>query len=427
MSRRHRDAAPSRSRRSARRSPSFEGSVAIAAQSPPIPDRVLLAQRGSGQALYVGVADDAFVVASEPYGVVEECDRYLRLDGETMLEPGEPGDAGPDRRARPSARHVAASSGWSLRRLARCRSPTTSCTTPEITTRDVDRGDAPHYLLKEIYEVAGVVPQDAARQIVERRRPARGRACPPRRCPTPCSSGCAPATIAPRPRDRAGHRGDRGPEPRARAARRARADGRSRSRRSPRPSSRASGSTPTCRDTLVVAISQSGTTTDTNRTVDLVRARGAVVIAIVNRRQSDLVDKSDGVLYTSDGRDVEMSVASTKAFYAQIAAGFLLAFAHRGRARGRRRRRPRRPPRAARRAARAARRDARGARPARRRSRVAAQRHALVAPLVGGRRQRRQPGRGRRRSGSSSRSSVTSRSPATSPRTRSTSTCRPSR
>jgi glucosamine--fructose-6-phosphate aminotransferase (isomerizing) len=50
------------------------------------------------------------------------------------------------------------------------------------------------------------------------------------------------------------------------------------------------------------------------------------VIAIVNRRQSDLVDKSDGVLYTSDGRDVEMSVASTKAFYAQLAAGYLLAF-----------------------------------------------------------------------------------------------------
>ena len=51
------------------------------------------------------------------------------------------------------------------------------------------------------------------------------------------------------------------------------------------------------------------------------------MLAIVNRRDSDLTDKSDGVLYTSDGRDVEMSVASTKAFYAQIAAGFLLAWA----------------------------------------------------------------------------------------------------
>ncbi len=98
-------------------------------------------------------------------------------------------------------------------------------------------------------------------------------------------------------------------------------------------------------DTLVVATSQSGTTTDTNRTVDLARARGATVIAIVNRRQSDLVDKSDGVLYTSDGRDVEMSVASTKAFYSQIAAGFLLALRDRGRARRRRRRPSALPPR----------------------------------------------------------------------------------
>ncbi|HEV7534180.1 MAG TPA: SIS domain-containing protein, partial [Acidimicrobiia bacterium] len=80
-------------------------------------------------------------------------------------------------------------------------------------------------------------------------------------------------------------------------------------------------------DTLVIAISQSGTTTDTNRTVDLVRARGAAVLAVVNRRNSDLVEKADGVLYTSDGRDVEMSVASTKAFYAQVAAGFLLSLA----------------------------------------------------------------------------------------------------
>jgi glucosamine--fructose-6-phosphate aminotransferase (isomerizing) len=80
-------------------------------------------------------------------------------------------------------------------------------------------------------------------------------------------------------------------------------------------------------DTLIVAISQSGTTTDTNRTVDLVRARSAVVLAIVNRRNSDLVDKADGVIYTSDGRDLEMAVPSTKAFYAQIAAGYLLALA----------------------------------------------------------------------------------------------------
>ncbi|MDI6615115.1 MAG: SIS domain-containing protein, partial [Syntrophaceae bacterium] len=78
-------------------------------------------------------------------------------------------------------------------------------------------------------------------------------------------------------------------------------------------------------DTLVVAVTQSGTTTDTNRTVAMVKERGAHVIAIVNRRQSDITHLSDGVFYTSDGRDIEMSVASTKAFYSQIVAGYVLA------------------------------------------------------------------------------------------------------
>jgi glucosamine--fructose-6-phosphate aminotransferase (isomerizing) len=177
------------------------------------------------------------------------------------------------------------------------------------------------------------------------------------------------------------------------------------------------------RDTLIVAVSQSGTTTDTNRTVDLVRGRGATVLAIVNRRGSDLTDKADGVLYTSDGRDVEMSVASTKAFYAQCAAGQLLALA----------------------LARAA-----GANDDR-------HEHDLLQALLdlptamrqvltGGRRDRRDRPRhwhrsaatGRwsatartasppPRSASSSASSATSRSPATRPRTRSTSTCRRNR
>ena len=61
---------------------SFEGSVVVSAQVAAAPDRLLLAQRGSGQGLYVGLAEDAFVVASEPYGLVEETSTYLRLDGE---------------------------------------------------------------------------------------------------------------------------------------------------------------------------------------------------------------------------------------------------------------------------------------------------------------------------------------------------------
>ena len=64
------------------------------------------------------------------------------------------------------------------------------------------------------------------------------------------------------------------------------------------------------RDTLLIAITQSGTTTDTNMAVDMARQRGAYTMAIVNRRDSDITFKVDGVLYTSTGRDIEMSVAS---------------------------------------------------------------------------------------------------------------------
>ncbi len=63
------------------------GSMGIAAQTGAAPDQLLLSLRGSGQALYVGMVEDAFVVASEPYGLVEETATYLRMDGETPADP----------------------------------------------------------------------------------------------------------------------------------------------------------------------------------------------------------------------------------------------------------------------------------------------------------------------------------------------------
>ena len=63
------DSAVDAFRQSVRR---FDGSVAIAANVAGAPRRLQLALRGSGQALYVGLDDDLYVVASEPYGVVEE-------------------------------------------------------------------------------------------------------------------------------------------------------------------------------------------------------------------------------------------------------------------------------------------------------------------------------------------------------------------
>ena len=173
-------------------------------------------------------------------------------------------------------------------------------------------------------------------------------------------------------------------------------------------------------DTLVIAISQSGTTTDTNRTVDLVRGRGAKVVAIVNRRGSDLTDKSDGVLYTSDGRDVEMSVASTKAFYSQVAAGFCWPQAIAAEVGG-----------TVDQAVLAALRDLPAAmvEVLDRRPTIAEAAHRLAPAqaLLGGGRQRRQPHRRRRGADQAVRALLQVDRQRLAPRTRSTSTCRPSR
>src|SRR5207253_7939971 len=130
----------------------FEGSVAIAAQTGADPDEVLLALRGSGQALYVGLGDDCFVVASEPYGVVEVCDRYLRLDGETMLEAGNPASQG--QVVIVDAARAGTVEGIERRSYDGRVLPVLDAELqrPEITTRDVARGDVAHYLLKEMAE-----------------------------------------------------------------------------------------------------------------------------------------------------------------------------------------------------------------------------------------------------------------------------------
>ncbi len=303
---------------------SFEGSVAIGAAATDQPDRLMFALRGSGQGLFVGLAEDLFIVASEPYGVVEETTTYFRLDGEgtstasltdskgqiVVLDGALAGELTGVTRI--------AYDGTALPVAA------TELVTAEVTTRDIDRGDAPHFLLKEIGEAPESFRKTLRGKIVERDgvlhaslgvktlptfiidRLASGAirkvrvigqgtaAIAGRSCATVLDELCAGGLDV-----------------------------------DPITATELSGFhlQLDMSDTLIIAVSQSGTTTDTNRTVDLARSRGASVLAIVNRRGSDLCDKADGVLFTSDGRDVEMSVASTKAFYAQVAAGVLLACA----------------------------------------------------------------------------------------------------
>jgi glucosamine--fructose-6-phosphate aminotransferase (isomerizing) len=76
-------------------------------------------------------------------------------------------------------------------------------------------------------------------------------------------------------------------------------------------------------ETLVVAFSQSGETTDTLAGVREARARGARVIAISNVVGSSITREADGVIYTHAG--LEIGVAATKTFTAQIATAYVLA------------------------------------------------------------------------------------------------------
>lgn len=306
---------------------SFEGSVAIGAAAADEPNQVLLAQRGSGQGLYVGVAEDAFLVASEPYGLVEGTSTYLRLDGETPSNPDNPANS------RGQVVVLDGSRAGSLDGIIRLSYDGTELPVSaadlqhaQITTRDIDRGTAPHFLLKELGEAPASFRKTLRGRIVNdgsgRLRAALGPDVIPPLVTERLRSG-AIRRIAVIGQGTAAIAGQSVAEVVGRLT----ADRTLWVGALPATELSGFGLRNDMSDTLVVAISQSGTTTDTNRTVDLARGRGACVIGIVNRRNSDLTDKADGVLFTSDGRDVEMSVASTKAFYAQVAAGVLLACA----------------------------------------------------------------------------------------------------
>ena len=77
--------------------------------------------------------------------------------------------------------------------------------------------------------------------------------------------------------------------------------------------------------TLCAIISQSGETADSLAALRLSRERGMRTLAIVNVVSSSIAREADAVLYTHAGP--EISVATTKAYAAQLAALYLLAIA----------------------------------------------------------------------------------------------------
>lgn len=306
----------------------FEGSHAIAMTSSLEPSRTFLALKGSGQTIYIGLLPDRYIFSSELYGLVEETRDFIKMDGEKLSIPGDFASAGQivilDQNA---------SGGLpGMKSFYYNGLPLTWTTADvhqaEMTTRDIDRGPYPHFFLKEISESVHsahktllgkyrvITGADGKRQVGFNL----GLDIVPEKVRFALESGEIRRLVM------IGH-GTAAVAGAAVADALERYLGGADMKIETKVASELSGFhlRESLRDALIIPITQSGTTTDTNRAVTMAAERGASVIAIVNRRQSDITGKSDGVFYTSDGRDIEMSVASTKAFYSQIIAGHILS------------------------------------------------------------------------------------------------------
>lgn len=302
----------------------FEGSHAIAMESNLEPGKVFLALKGSGQTIYVGLMKNGYMFASEIYGLVEETSDFIKMDGEAYRDPGNPGSQGQifvlsdDRGPGLAGIEALSYDGIPLALGEK------DISHAQITTRDINRGDHPHFLIKEIMDA----PLSIHKTLLGKYRISRKKEV---------SFNLDEGVVSRQTRDYLAGGKIKNifviGQGTAAVAASAVAEAISFYLRQSsinvqsRKASELSGFMldDDMSDTIVIAITQSGTTTDTNRAVTMAHQRGAHLIAIVNRRQSDITTKVDGVFYTSDGRDIEMSVASTKAFYSQIVAGFVLA------------------------------------------------------------------------------------------------------
>jgi glucosamine--fructose-6-phosphate aminotransferase (isomerizing) len=294
------------------------------------PGKFFLAQKGSGQAIFVGIADDHYLATSEVYGFAEETPAYIKLDGETVVE-GKKGQT----QGQIFILDQDSSGGMGgLSTMFYDGTPVEidekDVKHTEITSRDIDRQEFPHYFMKEISESPVSVEKTLQNRwkIKEDDKGQYVITLPEKTFPDSLQAafldgqirriffvgqGTAGVAALACANILNYYLGD--PSIYISAIRASELSGFVMSEHDVASS---------MSDTLVVAISQSGTTTDTNRAVDMVRERGAHTLGIVNRRDSDITFKVDGVMYTSSGRDIEMSVASTKAFYSQIVAGALL-------------------------------------------------------------------------------------------------------
>ena len=310
----------------------FDGSHAISIHTDLAPGKMFLAQKGSGQTIFIGMGNEHYIPTSEVYGFVEETQSYIKMDGEKQVQ----GKNGLTQGQLFELNQNTLGGLEGIRGFYYDGTPIeitdANIQTTDITSRDIDRQSFPHYFLKEISES----PLSVEKTIEHRWEYQKidGEEMPAIKL----SSETIPEIISNAFENKRIHnicfigQGTAGVAALACANILQYYLAPCQIKVSAYKSSEYSGfmleengdNPEELSHTLLIAISQSGTTADTNRTVDMVKTKGASTLAIVNRRDSDITFKVDGVMYTSSGRDIEMSVASTKAFYSQIVAGALI-------------------------------------------------------------------------------------------------------
>jgi glutamine---fructose-6-phosphate transaminase (isomerizing) len=298
----------------------ISGSCVISSQHSFEPENIYLLKKGI-QGLYVGFSYDGFMFASDVYGLVETCRYFVPIETDQSF--------------------VISASNIPLidkpflilqnsksQKLTRIESKNLRET--NITTRDIDKKNYEHFLDKEIHDTADIVSRTVSNYVQPENITN----------PTDLSSSIAltenqiPEFILDRFKDKQITKIIlTGMGTCYTAAVAISMHMRARLRLFMpyvivEPHIATEGSAfylqPNMQDTLVIVIAQSGTTVDTNVYVQKAKERGAMSLAIANKREGDVTFIVDGTLYIGDGRDIEIAVPSTKTYTAQVILGYIL-------------------------------------------------------------------------------------------------------
>ena len=298
----------------------FSGSFAISIQQTSNSENITLVKKGI-QGLYLGFSYDGMMFASDVYGLVESCRYFMPVESDTAMNI--------------SSRECSAVDNIQFEIMSYKSGDSKSFSKKDlqitnITTRDIDKRGYEHFLEKEIYETSDIVE----RTINGYLQPHKALDLDNLISAISMDNAQVPAfIISSLQRKEIKKVIITGMGTCYTAAVAISMYMRERLKVfipeivvEPHVASEGSAFyiEPNMQDTLVIVIAQSGTTVDTNVYVQMAKERGAMSLAIANKREGDVTFIVDGTIYIGEGRDIEIAVPSTKTYTAQVILGYIL-------------------------------------------------------------------------------------------------------